>query len=214
MDGILYHGWLHGVTSLLTILAFSSNLVLNMASKVLSVLLGVLVLTGCAGMGSQTLKPEKLFLDWKDFYPADFVQDCNQSHTTTGMFKNINRYCYRTNYANSDMYSLIVDVTTFKPGYQLSFDTKDKKKHLSEIVNAFIQADCAADVTKIHDNAYSCHLSNGSNMLVVTNYVVGNSKVAEARLVLFPDQLSNLTSEYQTSMRIISDNTLKQFLSD
>ena len=187
-----------------------------MASKVLSVLLGVLVLTGCAGMGSQTVKPEKLVLDWKDFYPADFVTGCNQASTAKGMFQTVKRQCYRTHYANSDMYSLIVDVTNFKPEYQISFDGKDKEKYLSEMVNNFIQADCASDITKIHHNAYSCHLSNGSNMFLVTNYVVGKGKVAEARLALFPDhqQMNDLTNEYQTAMRIISDNNLKLFFAD
>lgn len=98
-----------------------------MASKVLLVLLGVLMLIGCSGMGIQTVKPEKLVLDWKDFYPAVFESDCNQwVSMNTAQKQRLNswkRLCYQTSpLLTSDQYNLIVDIYSFDDDQQYYFD--------------------------------------------------------------------------------------------
>ncbi|MCF1437222.1 MAG: hypothetical protein LPD71_00195 [Shewanella sp.] len=184
--------------------------------SIASVCLVILAISGCASkpFSPENLYIEKVVLDWKDFYPSNFVSGCNKVHSLTGILKKSNRFCYRTDYRNSDVYSMIVDVTYFKPSYQLFFNEKDKNIHLPKVVNKLINYDCIDNIKRFHKNAYSCDLENGNNMFLVTNYVVGNGKVSEARLVLFPEKNTNFDNEYQTAMRIISNDNLKKFLTD
>lgn len=165
---------------------------------------------------AKPVQPEKVILDWKDFYPADFVPGCNQVHTGSGKIKTITKTCYQTSYRNTDRYSLIVDLSAFDPADQSFFNNRfANKTHLQKtLIDQFINLDCAYFINRIRDNAYSCQISNGQNMLLVTNSLLGNGKLVEARLFLFPEQLDNLDTEYQTAMRIISDNNLRQFLTD
>ena len=187
--------------------------------KVLFILVGVLALAGCASMPDQPakpVKPENVILDWKDFYPADFVSGCNQVHTGNGKIKTITKTCYQTRYGNTDHYSLIVDLSTFDLADQSFFNNRlANKTHLQKtLIDQFIGLDCVSSINRIRDNAYSCQITNGQNMLLVTNFLLGNGKLVEARLLLSPEQLNNLDTEYQTAIRIISDTNLRQFLVD
>lgn len=181
-----------------------------------------MALAGCASMPDQPakpvkpVKPENVILDWKDFYPADFVSGCNQVHTGNGKIKTITKTCYQTRYGNTDHYSLIVDLSAFDPADQSFFNNRfANKTHLQKtLIDQFIGLDCAFSINRIRDNAYSCQISNGKNMLLVTNSFLGYGKLIEARLFLFPEQLNNLDNEYQTAIKIISDNNLRQFLVD
>lgn len=182
-----------------------------------------LVLGGC--VGSQKLSPDKVVLDWKDFYPSDLTvfDSCNTFKTNLKDIEYQNKLCFEDKSSlPGDRFYLRAQVTQYDQHSKtwknlLPSISNSRDKLISELLYQQSRTVCLGNFQTVGAYGFRCTpvKNNDSDILVVSDYRLERSgKLVEASVAVSVNRnrpISENTSSYKTAININTE-ALKKFL--